>query len=608
VYAALDELIASASFGKAERPARFLRHLVQTALSGEAHLLKESVLGTDVFERPASWDPRLDPVVRQEAARLRKRLARYYENGGAAARIRIELPVGSYVPVFTETPDAIEMAAPVEAEPQTPATGSSSRRRVRAYTLAGVLLVAGAVTAWLTLFPRESRPSLVVLPFTNLTGDAANQFFADGLTDEVTDSLARLKALRVIARSSAFQFKGKAVDAREIGRSLNVSDVVEGSIERSGDRVRIVAHLERASDGSLLWSNTYERKASDLFAIQSELASGIAGGLRVADAIPASKHVPNAEAHEAVLKAHYETQAMSVEALARTESDYQHAIDLDPEYADAYLGLATAKYNEFAARGSINQAPFVRAEAERMFRKALALDPDLPSAHAMLAALSMQYDWDWRGAERELQQAVAGSSSATAESYYAFFLIFRGRFAEADRHLQKMRDLDPVSTASMNNLGLSRNLEGRFAQAREICQQVAAEHPGIISMPQMIGLTYVEEGRPELALPIFQGLKTRFPQAQVFEAMAQAKAGHRDEALRLTRPYEDKYPNSGIAMQWLALVYAFLGDGPNTVKWLQRSADQHEWQALNLAVHPVYSPMRHLPEFQTLERRMGLLE
>jgi TolB-like protein len=270
VLAALDSLVASAAFGKAERPSRFLRHLVGTALRGEGYLLKESVLGREVFGRRASWDSRLDPVVRQEAARLRKRLAHYYETGGAECEVRIELPVGGYVPVFRRKP--VETA--------------TRRWRGWVYAAAGVLCMAGAVMAWRGFAQRESPVSIVVLPFTDLSADPANQYFSDGLTDEITDSLARIARLRVMARSSAFQFKGKTVDVREVGRLLHVANVVEGSVERSGGRVKIIAHLERTSDGSLLWSNTYEREASDLFAAQSELAGGIAGGLRVASASP----------------------------------------------------------------------------------------------------------------------------------------------------------------------------------------------------------------------------------------------------------------------------------------------------------------------------------
>jgi serine/threonine-protein kinase len=603
VMAALDSLAANVAFSKAKRSSRLLRHLVETALGGEGHLLKESVLGAEVFGRPASWDPRLDPVVRQEAARLRKRLAHYYETGGAEAEVRIELPVGGYVPVFRRKP--VEIAAP-PIETEHAGDAPARRRRGWVYAAAGILCITGAVIAWRGFSQRESPASIVVLPFTDLTGDPADQYFSEGLTDEITDSLSRIKTLRVMARSSAFQFKGKTVDVREVGRLLGVTNVLEGSVERSGDRVKIIAHLERTSDGSLLWSNTYERKASDLFAVQSELAAGIAGGLRVAAEVPRARHVPNAEAHEFVMKARYDTQQMTTESLTRAETEFQHAIDLDPEYSTAYFGLANAKYDQSAARGSTYRTEVERKSAQQLFQKALELDPDFTDAHAMLAALAMQYDWDWGRAERELQLAAAGPSSVNAEDYYALLLIFRGRFSEAEQHIQRALDRDPYSTAARTDVSVARNLEGRFAQAREISQQMAAEYPKTIGPQGMIGLTYIEEGHPELALPILRQLKQRFPPAQVFEAMACARAGRREEALRLIRPFEEKYPDPGVAMQWFALVYAFMGDEPNTVKWLERSADRHEFQALNLAVHPVYAPMRNSARFRALERRMGL--
>ena len=262
IAAELDSVAASAAFGKTERPARFLRHLVETALRGDRDHLKESVLGMDVFGRPASWDPRLDPVVRQEAARLRKRLAAYYQNGGAEDEVRIELPVGSYVPVFRRKPLEIESAPAVTLTPAAPADRGLARpRRAWPYVVAaGALCIALAGAAWRIQAYRESPPSIAVLPFANLTADPANQYFSDGLTDEITDSLARIKALRVIARSSAFQFKGKPVDVREVGRSLNVANVLEGSVERLGNRIKIVAHLERVSDGLLLWSEHVRAK------------------------------------------------------------------------------------------------------------------------------------------------------------------------------------------------------------------------------------------------------------------------------------------------------------------------------------------------------------
>jgi serine/threonine-protein kinase len=576
---------------------------VETALGGEGKFLKESVLGTEVFHRPASWDPRLDPVVRQEAARLRKRLARYYQTDGTQDQVRIELPVGSYVPVFRSKPVEIE-SAPVVTTPV--AAPTVQRRLPWMYAVAGILCITIAGLAWRAFSPRESPPSIAVLPFANLTADPANQYFSDGLTDEITDSLARLKTLRVIARSSAFQVRGRAADIREVGRLLHVANVLEGTVVRSGDRVKIIAHLERVSDGSLLWSNTYERSASDLLAVQSELAAGIAASLRLAAGVPAAQHVPKAEAHDLVMKGAYDLQQMTTESLARAESEYRRAIGLDSQYARAYLGLGSVKWDQFVARGASYQTEAERKSAEQWYRKALELDPELSQARALMATIAMQYDWDWNRAESELRLAVAGPSSAAAESFYAFFLIFRGRFAEADQHIRSMLDLDPYSTATLNNLAVDRNLEGRFAEAREIMQRLAAQYPNMIQPQQLIGATYVEEGHPELALPVFRQLRARFPQASIFEAMADAAAGRRDEALALLRPYEEKYPNPDISMHWFALAYALMGDEANAMKWMERSADRHEWQALSTAVNPVFAPMRNSPEFRALEKRMGL--
>jgi TolB-like protein len=458
VLAALDAVVKSAAFGKSERPARFLRHLVETALSGEPQLLKETVLGTDVFDRPATWDPRLDPVVRQEAARLRKRLTKYYESAGAQAEIRIELPTGGYVPSFRRTTVETQPAKTSQVDPV-----SVPKRRVWPYAATAALCVTASVLTSLAFLRHESPTSIAVLPFSNLTADPANQYFSDGLTDEITDSLARLKTLRVIARSSAVQFKGKPVDLREVGRLLNVANVLEGSIERSGDRIKVIAHLERVADGSLRWSNTYERQVSDLFAVQSELAAGIAESLKAAASVPAAKHTPTPEAHDLVMKARYDLQQMTPDALTHAEEELSRAVDLDPEYAAAYLGLGVVQFNRAAAKGSLSQTEGERKRAEQWFHKALELDPDLPSAHAMLAALAMQCDWDWGRAERELRMAVSGSPSATAEGYYAFLLVFRGRFGEAESHIRRMVDLDPFSTATLKKHHLARNLEGRFA-------------------------------------------------------------------------------------------------------------------------------------------------
>jgi TolB-like protein/Tfp pilus assembly protein PilF len=619
VRVALEEVIASPDFAKVERPSRFLRHLVEATLRGETHRLKESVLGVEVFGRKSSWDPRLDAIVRQEAARLRKRLARHYEAAGAQAPVRIDLPVGGYVPVFVSCSQSLESPAGQAATGNLTAMAAEvirsdqptlTRKRIFA---AGVILcaLAGAIgwRYWRTVVAeRENRFSIAVLPFTNLSADPANQYFADGLTDEITDLLARNRTLRVSARASASQFGTKSGDLGNVGRKLNVANVLEGSVDRSGDRIRIIAHLERVSDGSHLWSNTYERQTADLFAVQSELAQAIAGNLKAAEGLPAApKHVPSAEAHDFYLKGRYELQQLTPASLNLAEADFQRAIDLDPAYAAAYAGLGTARYDRSPAWTQVRMDAD-RTAAEEAYRKALELDPDQTGVHAPLASMKMQYDWDWAGAERELKQALAGAPDANANVYYAFFLLFHGRLEEADPYLRRAQDLDPFGSATLNNIALARAFQGRYTAALDVLQKLLMAAPNMVAPQLVMGSVHILQGHPDVALADFEKLEQRFPQAQMYEAMAQAAAGHRAAALQLMRPYEEKYPNAGIPMQWFALAYGFMGDEANTVKWLGRSADGREWQALNLAVNPIFASMRTSPGFRALKKRMGLGE
>ena len=296
VAAALDLILASDVFAKVERPSRFLRHVVEASLRGQQSLLKESLLGIEIFGREPSWNPRIDPVVRQEAARLRKRLAKYYET--ASPEVRIQLPVGTYVPVFqraageTVEPNIADPDASLEDAPFSDAPGDArTPKRYLRIALAAVLLLAvSAVAAW-RLFKKSSTgspPSIAVLPFTNLSTDPANEYLAPPFTSEITDELGRLNSMSVIARTSAHAFKSGNADVRDVGRQLNVSYVLEGSVERSKDEVRISAHLERTSDGIRVWFQTYDRPAKDLSSLQSELAAAVARSLQVYSGQPVS--------------------------------------------------------------------------------------------------------------------------------------------------------------------------------------------------------------------------------------------------------------------------------------------------------------------------------
>src|ERR1017187_1922603 len=345
----LESILASKTFLNTARLSRFLRYVVERTLQGRVGDLKEYSLGLEGFGRDGSYNPRTDPVVRVEARQLRFKLAEYYAGPGQADEIVISLPKGGYAAQFERRvvglPVVGELAAkmPDESgrEPKM-LPGRPRRWRTRKAFLAVACVAAGAAVVYsLVARPWEDAPpSIAILPFANLSAEPSNQYFSDGLTDEITDELSHIKTIRVIARSSAFQFKGKNLDIRDVGRQLNVATVLEGSVERYGDRVKIVAHLERVSDRSYFWSNTYERQASDVYTVQSELAAAIAANLK-AGAVPAPRGhtVRDGEAYDAFLRGSFELEEQTTESINRAEQYFKRAIERDPEYAAAYTGL-----------------------------------------------------------------------------------------------------------------------------------------------------------------------------------------------------------------------------------------------------------------------------
>jgi TolB-like protein len=465
-------------------------------------------------------------------------------------------------------------------------------------TIAVALLVAGAMRL---RRPPISDRSFAVLPFKNLGPDASAGMFASGFTDNVTDELARVSGLRVIARSSvdASTAAGKTPDVREIGRRLNVSRVVEGSVERSGERIKVVARMERVADGSIEWSKTYLRPASDGGAVPADVVSDIANLLNASAPLPG--HVPSEPAHEALLKGQFELAQSGADNLERAEADFEAATRADPAFADAYYFWGIAKYNRAVTRSSLNLTAKDRTEIEGLERKALQLDSQSQPPRALLASLALQFDWDWAGAEREYKLALAPGPEPTICIQYALLLAFEGRFAESDEQLRRAQDLDPIGPATLNSVMVVRSIEGRSAEEREIARRLAMEAPGTPLPQRFLAQSYLDEDRPDLAAPIVAKLHSTS-----FDAMLAAQAGRHDDALRLIGPLEDQYPSMQVSCTELAYIYARLGDEAGTVKWLNRAADAHELTVLNAGVLAAYKPLRHSAGFQAFLKRVGL--
>ena len=603
----LTAVLRSPEFADSPRLSRFLKYVVEQTIEGHAADLKEYRVGVEVFDRPADYDPKTDPVVRVEARQLRFRLAAFYlAGGGRRDEVVISIPKGGYGAHFERT-DPLEI--PLETvEPVVPLPPTRSRGFwIGLGTLAVAVLTGAGVLAW-RASGTTTEPSIAVLPFTNLGANSANEYFSDGLTDEITEGLVRLNTLRVIARSSAFQFKGKQVDIREAGRRLKVTSLLDGRVSREGDRVKIFLQLERVSDGSVIWSQTYERRLADVFAVQREVASRIASDLRVPVAGRAApRPVPrDPEAQDHYLRARFEAERMNGDALTSAVGEYQQALDRDPGYAAAWYGMAVARHRGINVR-NLDRSEVAAIGSE--YQKALDLDPGLADAHAGLGLIAMQFDWDWPRAEQEFTAALALGPSAITEEDYAVYLMTRGRLNEAEDYLRRALDLDPLGSAVSLNSAVFQFYAGRFAAARREWER----HPEIFSARFMATYALLLEGRPAEAMDRLPALRntapsSALPQITLVEAIGQARMGNRARALVLISGVEGQSQSTGVPLYWMSLARASVNDDRSAIQWLQKSITAHETYLMFMGLDPVFTRLRTLPAFRALKVRVGLPE
>ncbi len=430
----LEKVLGSPVFERNQRLSRFLRLTVERHLEGRDDELKESVIGTEIFGRRPDYDPKSDSIVRTEARRLRALLNEYYLREGQGDALVIELPKGGYVPVFRHSVAALESWTRQQKCPP---------RVWLKLGLAG-FMAALAVVAWWRV-QRSSPPiSIAVLPFENLHHDAADDYLADGLTDELIRNLSTFDGLAPRSRTSSFAMKGKPRNIRQAGRELAADYIVEGSVLRSGERVRIDAQLVRASDDSAVWSAKFERPASDVLAIQDEISRTIVNSLRVKLGRGRRHYEASAEAFDFYLRAR-------AAGLPDSIGLFQQAIAKDPSFAPAYAGLAsTYAYrtgNTF--NDSDGELPKMRAAAE----KAIELDPLLAEAHG---AMGMVYarDGQWALSEASFRRAIEldRNRSESYGDFAVYVLMQQGRIHEALDEMRIAQRSDPLSAEVRSQL------------------------------------------------------------------------------------------------------------------------------------------------------------
>ncbi|HXZ33113.1 MAG TPA: winged helix-turn-helix domain-containing protein [Terriglobales bacterium] len=456
--------------------------------------------------------------------------------------------------------------------------------------------------------------SIAVLPLENLSSDAAQEYFADGMTAELISDLAQIGSLRIISRTSAMHFKGSHEPLRQIAQDLNVDAVVEGSVLRAGDRVRITAELTDARSDRNLWSNSYERDQHDVLALQREVALAIAQQVKATltsqerAALTTARPV-DVKAYEAYLQGRFYLDQRTPDALTSGISYFQQAIAKDSEYALAYAGLADGYW--LMASNGVRPAAEMMPKAKAAALHALELDETLAEAHTSLAVIQWGFEWDLTSAEKSYKRALElAPGYATAHHWYALYLSSLGRSQEAFAQMAQAQSMDPLSPIIGANSAWCYYLGHQYGQAIEQARKTLQQYPNFSPAHEVLGQAYAENAMPEEAISELQKAIANSgtdPVMQAELAYAYALSRNRLEALAILRKLETRSQPSPASFYARAMVYVGLGNSEEALRCLGKSYEERDIHLVNLKVHPVFARLGSDPRLQELERRVGLI-
>ncbi len=458
--------------------------------------------------------------------------------------------------------------------------------------------------------------AIAVLPFANLSADPENEYFSDGLTEDLITALTQVEGLRVVARTSAFQFKGKAYDVREIGRQLSVGSVLEGSVRKAGERVRVTAQLVNVTDGFQLWSERYDREMRDVFAIQDEISRAIVKALKVqlvgAEDRPLIKGCcNNMEAYNLVLKGRYHWNKWTADGFRKGLEFYSQAIAADPHYAPGYAGLADC-FNLLGFWG-FSPPQEVMPKAKALATKAVELDETNAEAHTALGMVRILYDWDWAGAEPEFRRALElNPGDATTRLGYAMtFLAPAGRMEEAIKLMREARDLDPLSLVINTYLGVLYSFSRQPDKAIRQFEKTLDLDPNFAEAHRSMGWAYHLKGEVAEAIASFErarelGGNTAFILADLAwnYAMLGRTAEAHEQLEKLLALREQTY----VSPYSVALVYMGLGDYDRAFEWLEKAYEERSAWLTWMKTGPGFDRVRGDPRFVDLMKRVGVPE
>ena len=466
----------------------------------------------------------------------------------------------------------------------------------------------------------KPQPSIAVLPFTNLSADKEQEYFCDGMAEEIINALTHVEGLRVVARTSAFSFRGEGRDIRDIGKKLNVRTLLEGSVRKAGNRVRITAQLINVSDGYHLWSEKYDRNIGDIccpediFAIQDEISLAIVEKLKVKllgeeKVALVKRYTDDLEAYNSYLKGRYFWYKRTKEGILKGLEYFHQAIEKDPTYAVAYTGIADC-YNMLGFFDYLSPKeafPKAKAAAE----KALEIDGTLAEAHSSLAEVKTYYDHDWLGAEREFQRALElNPSYSTAHQWYAEYLALMGRHDESIIMGKCALELDPLSPIVATNLAGFYWLARKYDEAIERYQKILEMEPDFMAAHLWLGLTYAEKGLYNEALAEFQkGIELSGGHDSPFLGWlgrVYCWTGKKKQAEIVLESEIERSKKMYISPFGIAVIYLGLGQNEQAFEWLEKAYEEKDHWMAALKVYSMFDSVRSDPRFTSLLKKMGL--
>src|SRR5713101_1677886 len=497
------------------------------------------------------------------------------------------------------------------------ALNESARPRTRRKLTATIVIIAlFAAALFALLFTRAkhhnstlgpaaavSDKSIAVLPFVDLSQAHDQEYFCDGISEEILDALAKVEGLRVVARTSSFSFKGKNADVDEIAQKLNVQNVLEGSLRREGNRIRITAQLVNARDGFHIWSDTFEREFQGVFAVQDEITRSIVDALKIKLAIaPPARAQQNTEAYDLYLQGLYLSNKSDEENLRKSLNLFQRALDKDPTLSRAWVGIAKAWF--WLADAYVKPLEAYQA-VESAATRALELNENDAEAHAYLSEAKRVLHWDWKTSERESQRAVEiDPNSAMAHLLFAHHRLCSGDLAGGQVELDEAKRLDPLSPIISDHQAILFLYLDRLDDAVAAAKRTLTLDPNYNYLELTLARIYREQGKLADALALYSKAQQGTHEPNAGLAIAYARLGRITEAQRMLQQLIDKANRGYVAGEQIACVFVALDNHDEAFRWLNRAVDEHSGNiiATYRELHPLYSDGR----FPQLLRRMGI--